>query len=235
MKKAGDLKQFRRDWSDRQKRLREFFKSGAEVEARELFFRQHAVFHSRDVSGKDTWSFADDVFSGLEEDLYRVIPAGDQHSLLWILWHISRIEDITMNILVAGGDQIYLRDGWKRTLGSPVDHTGNSSPEGDILKISSSLDPDKLLAYRSAVGLGTREVFKNTPASAWIDKVKVERLDRLIEEGAVLPEAEGLLAYWGKRRIFELFLMPPTRHLMSHLNESNRVKRKILNQAAKQA
>lgn len=222
-----DLKQFRKDWSERQKRLRMLFKSGAESEARELFFTQHAVFHSGDVSGSDTWSFADFVFRGVERDQYSVIPKGEEHSLIWTLWHISRIEDITMNILVAGGDQIYIRDGWKGILNSPIDHTGNSAPGGDISKISIALDPDQLLAYRFAVGCGTREVFKNTPASAWDEKVMAERLNRLVDEGAVLPEAEELLAYWGKRVIFELFLMPPTRHLMSHLNESNRIKAKI--------
>ena len=228
MNEGKDLKQFRKDWSERQKRLRQLFKTGAETEARELFFSQHAVFHSQDVSGSDSWSFADHVFSGLDIDLYRVIPKGEEHSLIWTLWHISRIEDITMNILVAGRDQIYLRDDWKVSLGSPIDHTGNSAPGGDILNISSALDPDKLLAYRSAVGRGTRDVFINTPASAWAENVQPERLERLVNEGAVLPEAEELLAYWGKRKIYELFLMPPTRHLMSHLNESNNIKAKIL-------
>ena len=133
-----------------------------------------------------------------------------------------------MNVLVAGKDQIYVRDGWKEKLGSPLDHTGNSAPEIDIQKVSEAINLQSLLAYRAAVGRATREVFKNTPATSWDEMVEPNRLERLVEEGAVLPEAEDLLEYWGNRTIFELFLMPPTRHLMSHINESNNIKRKIL-------
>jgi len=49
----------------------------------------------------------------------------------------------------------------------------------------------------------------------------------LVDEGAVLPGAEGLLDYWGKRKIFEMLLMPPTRHLMTHLNEARSIKKKL--------
>jgi hypothetical protein len=223
-----DLKAFRRDWSARQKQLREFFKTGEEVHARDLFFKQHSVLHSQEVAGTEAWSYPDLIFADLAPDQYRLIPEEGDHSLIWILWHISRIEDITMNILVAGDEQTYLIDGWKERLGSPVDHTGNAAPDGDISKISTVLDPDILLAYRNAVGCRTKSVFKEISMLSWNDKVKAERLDRLVAEGAVLPEAEGLLAYWGKRRIFELFLMPPTRHLMSHLNEANRIKQIVL-------
>ena len=215
-----DFKTFRRDWGTDQKRLRELFKIGSETEARDLLLTQHGVLHSQDVSGTNDWSYADEIFKGLVPDLYRTIPRGKEHSLIWILWHISRIEDITMNILIAGEDQIYLRDGWKENLGSPVDHTGNHAPLVDSEEITRILDPEILKQYRNAVGRGTRAVINETLSSSWENKVQPDRLERLVTEGAVLPAAEGLLAYWGKRRIFELFLMPPTRHLMTHLNEA---------------
>lgn len=215
-----DLKPFRRDWGTDQKRLRELFKIGSETEARSLFITQHGVFHSQDVSGTNAWSYAGEIFEGLDPDRYRTIPKGEEHSLIWILWHISRIEDITMNILVAGEDQIYLRDGWKERLESPVDHTGNNAPLADSEEITRILDPEILIQYRTAVGRGTRAVVNETPSPSWGKKVQPERLERLVAEGAVLPAAEELLAYWGKRRIFELFLMPPTRHLMTHMNEA---------------
>ncbi len=226
-----DLKTFRSDWSEKQKRLRGLFQSGAEDAARALLASQHQVFHSKKATGSAGWSYADQIFSGLSAEDYRIVPGNQEHSLTWVLWHISRIEDITMNILVAGRDQIYLRDGWKKKLGSPFDHTGNAAPAGAVQEISQALRPETLHTYRNAVCSGSRFIFQETPASVWGERVLAERLERLVAEGAVLPEADEVLAYWGKRKIFELFLMPPTRHLMSHLNEAMRIRERIIKQA----
>lgn len=214
-----DIKNFRREWNSNQKLLRELLKNGQDLEkARDVFFKQHAVLHSQRMSGLDGWSYADEIFIGLSDDVYRTTHEGQ--SLIWILWHISRIEDITMNILVAGGDQVYDRGGWKDKLNAPVNHTGNEGSQSDLDGISASLSPMTLLEYRDAVGRATRDVFNNVPAVEWYYKVQPARLTRLVEDGAVLPQATGLLNYWGNRKIFELYLMPPTRHLMVHLNEA---------------
>lgn len=57
-------------------------------------------------------------------------------------------------------------------------------------------------------------------------KVGPKRLQRLLDEGAVLPEAQGLIDYWGQGTIAGLLLMPPTRHNFIHLDEAQRVKRR---------
>ncbi|MCJ7735595.1 MAG: DinB family protein [Anaerolineales bacterium] len=223
-----DLKIFRRKWSADQKRLRELYSTGFQLqEARDLFYKQHAVLHSRGMSELGEWSYSDEIFQDIPGDLFRIIPPTGEHSLIWILWHISRIEDVTMNVLVAGNSQVYLRDGWKEKLSSPIHHVGNLINAGDLAAISQALDPDLLFSYRDAVGRQTRIIAAELEADFLAQKVPPERLTRLLEEGAVLPQAEGLLAYWGKRKIYEMLLMPPTRHLMTHLNEAYKL-RKIL-------
>jgi len=104
-----DLKTFRQEWSSDQKRLREMLKTGVELDqAFDLFFSQHAVLHSQKMSNQIDWSYADEIFSEVEDDQYRIIPDNGDHSLMWILWHISQIEDVTMNVLIAGGSQIFM-------------------------------------------------------------------------------------------------------------------------------
>lgn len=223
-----DLKKFRRNWGTEQKQLRTHFKNRSETVAKELFLSQHEVLHSSRMSGTESWSYADSIFNGLDHELFKIIPPGEEHSLTWILWHLSRIEDITMNILVAGGDQIYIRDNWKTKLQSPIDHTGNAGKKKDLESIAASVPPERLFEYRDEVGRGTRNIIRDLPPQDWHLGVQPDRLDRLVQEKAVLPEALDLLAYWGKRRIFELFLMPPTRHLLVHLNEAHRIKGKLL-------
>ncbi|MCJ7733434.1 MAG: DinB family protein [Anaerolineales bacterium] len=223
-----DLKSFRQKWSADQKRLRELYTAGNQLEeTQNLFSSQHAVLHSRTMTGQGDWSFADLVFGDIDDELFRKVPDQTDHSLIWILWHISRIEDVTLNVLVAGGSQIYLRDGWKEKLSSPIHHVGNLIDTEDLAAISQALDPDLLFSYRDAVGRQTQIIAAGLEEDFLAQKVPPERLTRLLEEGAVLPQAEGLLAYWRKRRIFEMLLMPPTRHLMTHLNEAYSL-RKIL-------
>jgi len=188
--------------------------------SKELFFSQHAVLHSQKMSGLDSWSYADEIFTGINEDQFRIVPDGKDHSLVWILWHISRIEDVTMNVLVAGGSQQYLQDQWKRKLASPIDHVGNLVNSRDLIDLTQDVDLKVLFEYRDAVGSQTRHIVRGMELEELGQKVQPGRLDRLVNEGAVLPDAEGLLDYWGKRKTFEMLLMPPTRHLMTHLNEA---------------
>ena len=194
-------------------------------QCQELFFSQHAVLHSQKMSRLDSWSYADEIFTGLEEGQFRIIPEKEDHSLIWILWHISRIEDVTMNVLVAGGSQVYLQDQWKRKWASPIDHVGNLINRGDLLNLTLNVDLKNLFAYRAAVGRQTRHIVKGLELEELGQKVQPDRLDRLVNEGAVLPDAEGLLDYWGNRKIFEMLLIPPTRHLMTHLNEAYSLRR----------
>ena len=223
-----DIKTFRKEWNADQKRLRGLFSEESNLlAAKELFFKQHQMLHSSVVSGAGTWSYADEIFAGVAEEGFREIPKGEEHSLLWILWHISRIEDVTMHVLVGGRDQEYISGGWADKLASPLHHTGNDAPPEDILALTRTINPQQLLDYRNAVGRNTRALVMALEWDQLNRRVLPERLERLREEEAVLPQSEGLLSYWGKRVIYELLLMPPTRHLMVHLNEARSVKHKL--------
>jgi hypothetical protein len=62
----------------------------------------------------------------------------------------------------------------------------------------------------------------------WKQQVDSVRLKRVLDEGAVTPEAIEIINYWGKRTTAGLLLMPPTRHNFLHLNEAMRIKRKVI-------
>jgi hypothetical protein len=223
-----DIKKFRREWSSDHKKLRALLSKGESLqEARNLFLELHAVLHRLRMSNLQVWSYADQIFSDLEEDEFRLIPGNAEHSLIWILWHIARIEDITMNILVADKDQIYLKEGWKERIDSPIDYTGNQITQEDLKMLTNSVNPVVLLEYRDAVGRGTQNIVKTISEERLAENVSQLGLDRIVTEGAVLPESVDLLAYWGKKTIFQLLLMPPTRHMLVHLNEANYLRKKI--------
>ncbi len=96
----------RKAWNERQKLLRQALsKPETHAAALALFLEQHAAVHARTVSGANGWNFEAEVWEGLDEAAARRVPPGQEHSIVWCLWHLARIEDATMNLLLAGASQ----------------------------------------------------------------------------------------------------------------------------------
>jgi len=216
-----------KQWNQGQLNLRRALSANEYQKAIELFLIQHAMVHSAKVSKAKLWSFEDQVLDNLTEDQVRCIPPGDEHSIAWILFHLTRCEDITMNMLVAGTPQLFVRDGWAKKLKIAVFHSANSMEARDVANLSAQIDVDELRAYRQSVGRKTREVVRKLKPEELRTKAEASRLQKVVEAGAVLPEAIGILNYWSKRTVAGLLLMPPTRHNFLHLNEALRIKQKI--------
>ena len=195
-------------------------------EAMDLFFRQHAQMHAAEMAESGLWSLADAALGDLTVALFRRIPSNTEHSILWCIWHITRIEDATMNILVAGGEQIFNQGDWGTKMGTAITNTGNGMALEEIQAFSEAVDLDALLAYRTAVGHRTRQIAEGLDADALAQPVLDERIQVLLGAGVLKESALGLAEYWGNRTIAGLLLMPATRHNMSHLNESLKLKKR---------
>lgn len=215
----------RKQWNARQSALRKMLESKSVPPGwLDLFLRQHAAVHARGLSAQAEWYFAEEALSGLTEAQLHALPTGEEHSIVWCLWHLARIEDMTMNVLIAGEPQVF-EDGWAERLKAPIRHSGNAMDVQAVRRFSEEVNVTEVLAYRLAVGRRTEEIVAGLPLERLHDKVDPARLASLLERGAVLPEARGVLDYWGKRDVAGLLLMPPTRHCFVHLNEVERVGR----------
>jgi len=215
-------------WNNQQQVLRQLLKHREDHERTiQLFLDHHAMVHSAVMSGSGLWSFEDEIWQGLTEEQIRQIPTGGEHSIAWIFWHLSRIEDVTMNLLLAGRPQVLDEDKWFDRLGIPFRDTGNAMSGANIAILSDKLNIDALRSYRIAIGRRTRENVMQLPASQLAEKVDPERLNQILKEGAVVEEAHEVLEYWGGLTYAGLLLMPPTRHNLIHLNEGLRIKKKV--------
>jgi hypothetical protein len=195
-------------------------------EAIELFMTQHAMLHSANMAHSGSWSLADYVFSDITQERIRHIPRNSEHSIAWNIWHIARIEDVTMNMLVAGSPQIINQDQWFKRMKTKARDTGNVMGEEGVADLSEKIDIEQLREYRIAVGQRTRTIVKNLQPEELKQKVDPSRLGQVMEEGAVVEAARDLINYWSKRNIAGLLLMPATRHNLVHLNECLRLKYK---------
>lgn len=189
-----------------------------------LFLRQHAMLHSVKMAQSEPWSFEDEILNDMTEEQIRRIPRNCEHSVAWCIWHIARIEDVAMNLLVAGSSQILHRSNWLERMKMTVCDTGNEMDEEDMAKLGATIDIEALRAYRVAVGRRTREIVQQLEPEELKQKVDPMRVQQVMDEGAVVEAARGIADYWSRRNTAGLLLMPATRHNLVHLNEALRLK-----------
>jgi hypothetical protein len=191
-----------------------------------LCLRHHAMLHAAKVSLEELWSLEDFILDDLTEDQFRRIPTSEEHSIAWCIWHLARIEDTAMNLLIAGSEQCFLADGWDSRIGVPYRDAGNDMTMAELQNLSAAINLDVLREYRVAVGRRTQKIIANLKPADLKKKVNPEGLERVMAEGALKPVSSGIRDYWGKRNIAGLLLMPASRHNIVHLNEALRLKKK---------
>jgi hypothetical protein len=217
----------RQFWNKQQKELQQALTRPTEHDrAVALFLSQHAMVHAAEVSQSGLWSFEEEVWNDLTDHAARRIPRGCDHSIAWIFWHITRIEDMTMNRLIANTPQLFLQNNWLEKLQVTACDTGNAMDAAAVAQLSVEIDIPSLRAYRTAVGRRTREIIQQVQPGEFKCMVDPAYIQMIQEEGGVVDAASGLLDYWGSKTKGGLLLMPPTRHIFVHLNEALQVKRK---------
>ena len=222
-----------RYWNDQHKILHRLLEKDKDYQkALPIFLSQHAIVHSAKLGAGARWSFQDQVLSGLTDAQMRYQPTGRPHSVVWMIWHMTRCEDVTMNLLLADSPQVLHRK-WMSKLGIATENVGNEMSVAESIAISDAINLKALFAYRLAVAKRTRQIVQRLkPAQLW-ELPKPERLQRILDEGAVGDKAPWLLKYWGGHPGYNLLLMPATRHCCVHLNEINRIRPKLKKPHAK--
>jgi hypothetical protein len=211
-------------WNDQHRLLqRLLLKDKAYQQAVPIFLDHHAAVHAAKLHRAAHWSWHDDVIDGLTPDQIRHTPTGSPHSVAWRLWHMARIEDVTMNVLLADRAQVFTSGQWLDKLAIDYVGVGNELSDADIVRLSATINLKALFAYRLAVGQRTRAIVLRLKLDLLSRPPAPDRLQRLVAESAVQPSALWLLDYWGGHPAANLLLMPATRHPFVHLNEIKRL------------
>lgn len=218
----------RQHWARQQQRFRQALSAKEQhQEAIRLFLSQHAMVHSADMAQSGDWSFEDEVLDGLSETQLRARPAAGTNSIAWLIWHMARIEDVTMNLLVAGQPQVLDESHWLERLHLKRRDVGTSMNETEVADFSDQVDLLALHEYRIAVGRRTREIVMALQPAQLRDRVDPGNIHRLLSDGALAEAAYGLAQAWGGWRKAGLLTMPATRHNFTHLNEARRMRQKL--------
>lgn len=193
-------------------------------ESMQLLLRLHASLHLSVVSGSEP-NEVDALLEDLTPQEAAAMPEKNGETINWAIWHMARIEDITMNVLAAKKNQVFTGDIQKR-INTTLTDTGNALTQEEIGVFSIQVRLPELIAYWNEVGSRTRAVVSELTSDDMSRPVEKNNLDAVLEAGGVTNHQDSvwLLDYWGSKNIAGLLLMPPTRHLMLHLNDCCRWK-----------
>ena len=188
------------------------------VDQLDLILMLHARVHAASVSGAAEPTMEDRLLDGLTDDQLRRRPQG-MNSLAWLLWHTTRIEDVTANLLVAGQPQV-LDDGWLARLGLSRRDVGTGMSDDDVADVSGSVDLAALRAYRAATGRRSRDIIRGLRPDQLDKTVDAARIGRLFGGGALAEQARWLEAAWEGRPLGFFLTMPATAHHYLHFGEA---------------
>ncbi|MBP3458249.1 MAG: DinB family protein [Lachnospiraceae bacterium] len=214
------MKYFGNGLSEIHKDLNSIIRKRDQLErAKSLFLELHAKLNLSEVSGTDK-NEVDALLGDLQRNEYAIMPTKKDETIAWVLWHIARIEDLTMNMLVAGKEQIF-NDEWKKRLNVMITDTGNALTDDEIMELSQNVHIAELLKYRNEVAKSTREIVQGLTSEDIRRKVAPADINRILETGGVTEQEDSiwLLDFWGKKDVAGILLMPPTRHVILHLND----------------
>ena len=232
------------DWSERHKELSKIIKKeDCFSEAADTILGLHGELHTSEVNGSKSKNAeingsksknaVDLLFEDLQQNEISIMLTSKDETIAWAVWHIARIEDLTMNILVCNSSQVF-NDSWRQRLRVSITDTGNAMSDDEIMEFSKKIDANELIQYRNAVGKRSREILLHLHSSDMKRKVEPGSIARILSEGGVTEQKDSiwLLDFWSKKDVAGIIMMPLTRHQTLHLNDCYRWKEKIRSKKA---
>jgi len=128
-----------------------------------------------------------EVIARLDHAQMRTRTPEGGNSVAWLVWHVSRCEDVAVNAIVRGEPQVLASPEWRARLAAESEQIGAGMSDDEVTGLSTAIDLGALLDYREAVRDAT---------SRWIDTIAPAALDevpdldaRLAAAGRLWPEA----------------------------------------------
>jgi DinB superfamily len=149
------------------------------MDAADLFRLRYDAVHG---------GFIDELFTGLSDDQVRARPHG-LNSVVWLVWHATRIEDAAVSRFVSDLPQVLVAGDWSRRLGVERRDVGSGMSDAEVNALSGRIDPAALRSYAHAVADRTRAVVESLAATAWDEIVTPERVHAVVTDEALLVDA----------------------------------------------
>jgi hypothetical protein len=161
-----------------------------------------------------------DVWTRVPDDLLRQRPHLRVNSIVWILWHLTRVEDAGLNRFVTDRTQVLDEGQWMQRMNIPWRHHGSDMSFAEVDDLNQRIDVQALHAYSNAVQARTRVILSQLDLKSLDAIMEEERLRMILfEEGLAHPRSAGLLGNylgWTKGKCLMNFGMT---HPYQHVGE----------------
>jgi hypothetical protein len=174
------------------------------MDVREFFLSQHARTHAAEV-GRPDLSTQDLTLRDVTDEQIRLRPRPGFNSLAWLLWHMTRAEDVGINLVIAERPQVLDEGDWPERLNLLHRDVGTGMTGAEVDEFNERINVDGLLAYRVAVGRRTRGIVRDLQPSVLDEGIDASLVQRARDQQAFGPNAEWVPQRWeGKTKAFTL-------------------------------
>ena len=136
---------------------------------------------------------------GLTEEQMRLCP-NNLNSIAWMLWHLTRCEDVGINRIVCENSQVFDENNWAKELNVSRRDIGTSMTFQEVISFSSQINISALLDYYLEVTKRIQSVIENIkPAD--LDKIPEDKfLNKILfNEGALCKKSEWVAEHYSNK------------------------------------
>jgi hypothetical protein len=216
-----------KSWNEKQKKLKIFLPDQKSfINGKKLLLEMHSSLHDKKVYKNTAETIYDNLWKNMKEETCKIISPKET-SILWNIWHITRIEDIISNIIIGNKETIFNKE-IQTKLNIKINDTGNAMTYSEIESFNKNININELKEYRIKTGKSTKKIIEALEFTDMKRKVKKEQLEKIKENGGLIDNSKSiwLLDFWGRKNILGLIMMPITRHQTVHLNDCFKIKQK---------
>jgi len=118
-------------WNENQKNLTVFLKNQKTfAKGIKLLLEMHSLLHDKKVYKTSAGTFYDNLWENMKDETCKII-SDKEMSILWDIWHITRIEDIVSNIIIGNKETIFNNE-IQSKLNIKIKDTGNAMTHSEI-------------------------------------------------------------------------------------------------------
>ena len=175
----------------------------------QLFLQRYTVLYDFWLAG---------MWEGVTAGQMRERPHPRVNSIVWNLWHLTRVEDAGVNRFVDDQPQVLDAGGWMEKMDAPWRHLGGGMNFDEVDDLSRRIRVDALRDYSQAVHAHTLELAARLEQIDLGEAVPYERARVIVvDEGLAHSHAEDLIRNytgWSKGKCLMNFgLTHPYQHV----------------------
>ena len=136
---------------------------------------------------------------GLTDEQMRLYP-NNLNSIAWMLWHLTRCEDVGINRLVCENSQVFDEGNWAEKLNVPRKDIGTSMTFDEVIELSSQINISAIRKYNLEVAEKVQSTIENVRLDD-LDKIPdTEYLHKvLFEEGSLCKSNEWVAEHYSNK------------------------------------